>query len=59
MSIKIVTYVIMWLCATSITIISICSDTMTTSSKVNGTIVGLLMILVILLVTVVFKPFNK
>lgn len=49
----------MWLCATLITIISICSDTMTTSSKVNGTIMGLLMILVVLLLTVVFKPFNK
>ena len=49
----------MWLCATLITMISICSDTMTTSSKVNGTIIGLIMILVIFLVTVVFKPFNK
>jgi hypothetical protein len=59
MNIKIVTYCIMWLCATLITMISICSDTMTTSSKVNGTITGLTMILVIFLVTVVFKPFNK
>ena len=56
---KIVLYCIMWLCATTITCISVCNDDMTTSSRVNGTIVGLFLMIIIFIVTIVLKPFNE
>lgn len=57
--IKMYSCITMWLSATLITIISIISNDMTISSKVNGTCVGLILLLVTLSLTLVFKPFNK
>ena len=58
-TIKLLLALSMWLCATSIVVLSIVCDTMTTSSRVNGLIVGLCLVLITLLLTIVLKPFNK
>jgi len=58
-TIKVLSALSMWLCSTSIVILSIFCDTMTTSSKVNGVCVGCMLLLVSLGLTLVFKPFNK
>jgi len=58
-TIKLLLALSMWLCATSIVVLSIVCDTMTTSSRVNGICVGLVLVLVTLIITIICKPFNK
>ena len=48
----------MWILATIACIISIVGD-VTTSTRVNILLAGLLMILISLVLTIVYKPFNK
>lgn len=48
----------MWILATITCIISIVGD-VTTSARVNMILAGLLMILISLVLTMVYKPFNK
>ena len=58
-TIKVLLALSMWICSTSIVVLSIVCDTMTTSSRVNGVCVGCILVLVALGLTLVFKPFNK
>ena len=58
-TIKLLLALSMWICSTSIVVLSIVCDTMTTSSMVNGVCVGCMLVLISLGLTLVFKPFNK
>lgn len=48
----------MWILATIACVVSIVGD-VTTSTRVNMILAGLLMILISLVITMVYKPFNK
>lgn len=48
----------MWIFATLGCIVALVGD-VTTSTRVNMIIAGLLMILISLVITIVYKPFNK
>ena len=48
----------MWILATIACVVSIVGD-VTTSARVNMILAGLLMILISLVITMVYKPFNK
>lgn len=48
----------MWILTTIACVVSIVGD-VTTSTRVNMILAGLLMILISLVITMVYKPFNK
>ena len=48
-TIKVLLALSMWICSTSIVVLSIVCDTMTTSSRVNGVCVGCILVLVVMM----------